>query len=124
MNKTITIQGPNGLKDTLKDIRSTKTSSNDRQEEEWLEYVAESIEKPTDHRLDLSCSAFNANKTGSLTTNSDTTAMMLMFREDFKSPATIKHSMDMIWKAVNHCSKVQPIIVALDQPLYAIVKRI
>ena len=41
--------------------------------------------------------------------------MMLTFREDSKSAAMIKHSMDMIWKAVNHLNKGQPIVVALDQ---------
>ena len=33
LNKTITIQEPNALKDTPNDVPSTKTSSNDRQEE-------------------------------------------------------------------------------------------
>ena len=124
MNKTITILEPNALKNTPNDIPSTKTSSNDRQEEEWLEYVAECIEKAADHQLGLSWSAFDANKTGSPTTNPDTTAVMLMFREDSKSTAKIKHSMDMIWKAVNHLNKGHPIVVALDQPSYAIAKRI
>ena len=36
----------------------------------------------------------------------------------------IKHSMDMIWKAAIHLNKSQPIVVALDQPSYAIAKRI
>ena len=44
--------------------------------------------------------------------------MMPMFRKDSKSAAMIKHSMDMIW------NKGQPIAAALDQPLYAITKRI
>ena len=44
--------------------------------------------------------------------------MMPMFRKDSKSAAMIKHLMDMIW------NKGQPIAVALDQPLYAITKRI
>ena len=96
MNKTITIQEPNALKDTPNHIQRTKTSSNDRKEEEWLEYVAECMEKVTDHRLGLSWSAFNANKTGSLTTNPDTTVMMLIFLADSKSAAMIKHWMDVI----------------------------
>ena len=44
--------------------------------------------------------------------------MMPMFHKDSKSPAMIKHSMDMIW------NKGQPIAVALDQPMYAITKHI
>ena len=102
LNKTITIQEPNSLKDTPNDIPSI--------------YQYTSIYQ--------SWSAFNANKTGSPTTNPDTTAMMPMFREDSKSAAMIKHSMDMIWKAVNHLNKGQSIVVAQDQPLYAIAKGI
>ena len=111
--KTITIQEPKALKNTLNDIPYTKTSSNDRQEEECLEYEAECMEKATDHGLGLSCSTFNVNKTVSPTTNPDTTAIMLMFCEDSKLAAMIKDSMDMIWKAVNHLGKGQPIVVAL-----------
>ena len=44
--------------------------------------------------------------------------MMPLFCKDSKSAAMIKHLMDMIW------NKGQPIAVALDQPLYAITKRI
>ena len=50
--------------------------------------------------------------------------MMPMFCEDSKSAAMIKHSIDMIWKAVNHLNKGQPIVVALDQLLYAITEHI
>ena len=94
-------QEPNALNDIPNDLPSTKTSSNDRQEEEYLEYVAECIEKAMDHQLDLSWSAFNANKTGSPATNPNTTAMMPMFREDSNamiknSAAMIKNSMIMI----------------------------
>ena len=53
LNKAITIQEPNAWNDTPNDIPSTKTSSNDKQEDEWLEYVAECIEKATENRLDL-----------------------------------------------------------------------
>ena len=48
-NKTVTTQEPNALKDTANDIPSTKASSNDRNEEEWLEVVVKCIEKATDH---------------------------------------------------------------------------
>ena len=120
LNKTITIQEPNVLKDTPNNIPSTKTSSNDTHEEEWPECAAECIEKATDYRLDLSWSTFNADKIGSPKTNPDTTAMMRIYCEDSKSAAMIKHLMDMIWKADNHLNKGQPIAAALYQPLYAI----
>ena len=55
-------------------------------------YVAECMDKATDDRLDLFFSVFNANTTGSPTTNPDTTAMMPMFCEDSKSTAVIEHS--------------------------------
>ena len=49
---------------------------------------------------------------------------MPMFREDSESVAMIKHAMDMIWKGVNPLNNGQPIVIALDQLLYAIPKRI
>ena len=36
----------------------------------------------------------------------------------------IKHALDVIWNAVNHLNEDQPVVVALDQPLYAIAKKI
>ena len=45
-----------------------------------------------------------------------------MFHEDSKLAAMINHLMDMIWKAANHLNKGQPIVAALDQPLYVIAK--
>ena len=36
----------------------------------------------------------------------------------------IKHALDVIWRADNFLNKGQPIVVALDQPLYALAKRI
>ena len=87
-------------------------------------YVAECMDKATDDRLDLFFSVFNANKTGSPTTNPDTTAMMPMFCEDSKSDAMIKRSMDMIWKAVNYLNKGQHIVAALDQSMCVIAKRV
>ena len=45
MNKTITIEEPNAPRNTPNDISRTKTSRNDKQEQEWFEYVAECIEE-------------------------------------------------------------------------------
>ena len=50
--------------------------------------------------------------------------MMPMFCEVSQPDAMIKRSMDMIWQAVNHLNKGQPIVVVLDQPWYVIAKRI
>ena len=91
---------------------------------EWLEYVSDRIENRTNHHLHLSQSDFNPDKTETNTSTSDTTAMIPMFCENSKSAAMINQSLDMILKGDNSLNEGQPIVVTLDQPLYAIAKRV
>jgi len=51
-------------------------------------------------------------------------AMLPIFNEDSKSVAMIHHSIDVIKQAVQTLNPDQVPVVALDQPLYAIAKRI
>ena len=50
--------------------------------------------------------------------------MLPLFWESSKSPSMIRHALDLIWKATNFLNEGQPAVVALDQPLYAIAKKI
>ena len=52
------------------------------------------------------------------------TAMLPLFHEDSKSVAMIRHSMDMIKLAVQKLNPAQVPVITLDQPLYAITKKI
>ena len=51
-------------------------------------------------------------------------AMLPLFNEDSKSIAMIRHSMDVIKQAVQKLNLDQVPVITLDQPLYAIAKRI
>ena len=51
-------------------------------------------------------------------------AMLPLFDEDSKSVAMIYHSMDVIKQAVQKLNPDQVPVITLDQPLYAIAKRI
>ncbi len=51
-------------------------------------------------------------------------AMLPLFSEDSKSVAKIRHSMDVIKQAVQKLKPDQVPVITLDQPLYAIAKKI
>ena len=51
-------------------------------------------------------------------------AMLPLFSEDSKSVAMIRHSMDVIKQAVQKLKPDQVPVITLDQPLYAIAKKI
>ena len=77
-----------------------------------------------DHQRNLSWSAFHAIRLDKERNIPDTTALLPLFREISKCRAMIKHVLDIIWKAVNFLKKDQLFVVVLDQPLYAIAKKI
>lgn len=71
------------------------------------------------------CDLSWANNTETSTTYKlDNTAMLPLFKEQAHSPAMIKHSLSVIQKAVELLNQNQVPIVAFDQPLYAIAKKI
>ena len=54
----------------------------------------------------------------------DTSAMMPILRDDSKSPATIKHLINVLIQSINFLNPGQTAVIGLDQPLYALAKRI
>ena len=54
----------------------------------------------------------------------DLSAMLPIWRDDSKSPATIKHLLTVLMPTINYLNPRQTAVVGLDQPLYAIAKRI
>ena len=73
------------------------------------------LQNPKLDQRNLSWSAFHASRLDKERSIPDTTALLSLFRESSKCHAVIKHALDIIWKAV---------VVVLDQPLYAIAKKI
>ena len=50
--------------------------------------------------------------------------MFPIWRDDFKLPATIKHVLDTLMASTNYLNPGQTSVIYLDQPLYAIAKKI
>ena len=54
----------------------------------------------------------------------DTSAMIPILRDDSKSPATIKHLLNILMQSINFLNPGQAAVIGLDQPLYALAKKI
>ena len=54
----------------------------------------------------------------------DISALLPIWRDESKSPATIKHSLDVIKRAIEFLNPGQTPVATLDQPLYAIAKKL
>lgn len=72
----------------------------------------------------ISWAAYHANQQPVQDCLPTITAMLPLFPDDSKSVAMIRHSMDMIKKAVQELNPTQVPVITLDQPLYAIAKLI
>ena len=69
-------------------------------------------------------SIFHAKKYISPKAVPDISAMLPIWRDNSKSPATIKHILDVLGPAIDYLNPEQPMVVGFDQPLYAIAKRL
>ena len=65
---------------------------------------------------------FHAKKCIPITKQPDISAMLPSWRDDLKSPATIKHLLDVLIHATGYLNPDQAAVIGFDQPLYAIVK--
>ena len=54
----------------------------------------------------------------------DTSALLPLFPEEAKSTAMIRHSMDIVTKAIQYLNAGQVPVITCDQPLYAVAKQI
>ena len=73
----------------------------------------------------ISWGAYNAVHQGSTFSSLPAICSLLpLFDDQAKSPAMIKHAMDVIKKAVEHLNPGQVPVIAADQPLYALAKQI
>ena len=82
-------------------------------DEEWLE------------NDELSWAAFHSRREVSFNKFiEDQSALLPIWRDDSKSPATIRHALNMLRKAIHFLNPGQTIVTTLDQPLYAIAKKL
>ena len=90
----------------------------------WLDHV--------DHKIygesissDIYWAAYHANKPEARNVNiANNSRMMPVFKEQAHSPAMIKHFLSILNKAVKLLNQNQVPVVAFDQPLYALAKKL
>ena len=95
-------------------------------EYKWLEHVRDELNREISQNvLQISWAAFHANK---LLPNQENqlsrSSLLPLFQEEAASAAMICHAIDVIAKAVNVLNQGQIPVLACDQPLYAIAKKI
>jgi len=98
-----------------------------QQQYTWLDHVSDVCENSsTDSEQDMKVSwaAFHASKIQPTDTNTpiDISALLPLFADDSKSPAMIKHAMNIIKTAVDFLNPGQVPVIACDQPLFAVAK--
>eukprot|EP00745_Piridium_sociabile_P003240 TRINITY_DN11945_c0_g1_i1.p1 TRINITY_DN11945_c0_g1~~TRINITY_DN11945_c0_g1_i1.p1 ORF type:complete len:368 (-),score=62.14 TRINITY_DN11945_c0_g1_i1:49-1152(-) len=91
---------------------------------QWLDTVHSAMTEDTTPE-NLSWGAYHSALQGPEIDQTPAISCLLpLFHDPSKSPAMIKHGMDVIKRAVDHLNSGQVPVVALDQPLYAIAKQI
>ncbi|KAK0146492.1 hypothetical protein N1851_014183 [Merluccius polli] len=95
-------------------------------EHQWLANARKSAENKTAAAgaLDVSWAAFHASRQTHVSRAMSPIALLPLFHESAHSVAMIKHSLDVIGKAVEHLNPGQTPVVTFDQPLYALAKQI
>ena len=69
-------------------------------------------------------SVFHVKKHHSSKTVPDISAMLPIWRDNSKSPATIKHILGVLGPAIEYLNPEHSLVVGFDQPLFAIAKRL
>ena len=90
----------------------------------WLRHAQEKVEDAFDGSLNISWSAFHADRESEKDMLPSLTALLPQFEEQSKSVAMSRHSMNIIKASVDMLNPGQTPVVAFDQPLYAIAKQI
>ena len=98
-----------------------------KDELKWLEESGTIIlkQETLKENVNVSWSAFHSHQPSCTPPTSTAISVLLpLFPDQAKSVAMIKHAMDVIKLSVNHLNPGQVPVIALDQPLYAVVKEI
>ena len=88
---------------------------------EWLEHVKATQGSDPEN---LSWAAYHASRSTNEKQCPDLSALLPVWKDDSKSPAMIKHSLDVVMDAVAYLNPGQTPVVAFDQPLFALAKKI
>ena len=82
----------------------------------WLEHVKTTQDSDP---LNLSWSAYHVSSATEKKQHPELSALLPVWRDDSKSPAMIKYSVDVVKDAVAYLNPGQTPVVAFDQPLFA-----
>ncbi len=91
----------------------------------WLNKVSDLIQKEeTDCKDNLSWSAHFASLQKAVSCSPAITGLLPLFRDSAHSVSMVKHGMNLIQRATEHVNHGQVPVITVDQPLYAIAKKI
>lgn len=90
----------------------------------WLDTVKQRYQEIPQSDSNLSWAAYHASKESGQDNLPAITALLPLFPDDSKSVGMIRHSMDVIKKAVMEVNQGQIPVITVDQPLYTISKQI
>jgi hypothetical protein len=93
----------------------------------WLDHTRQVLDKSaseTETFENTSWAAYHASQQPPEDHAICPSALLPLFLESAHTVAMIKHSMDVIWNAVEHLNPGQTPVIAFDQPLYALAKQI
>ncbi|KAJ8416192.1 hypothetical protein AAFF_G00382140 [Aldrovandia affinis] len=111
----------------IKSLTRDGFSWHNKEEYKWLDNAREVVENKTtadDHAMNTSWAAFHASRQPPGIRVTSSTALLPLFQESAHTVAMIKHSLDVVSKAVEHLNPGQSPVVTFDQPLYALAKQI
>ena len=114
---------------TLESLCREKSNQHIRKEYCWLEHVQKTLkcasEDEQNQNVDnMSWASYHASHQTTVSEVICQNALLPLFHENAHTVAMIKHSMDVVKKAVQNLNDKQTPVVAFDQPLYAIAKQI
>ena len=88
---------------------------------EWLEHVKATQGSDPEN---LSWAAYHASWSTNEKQYPDLSVLLPVWKDDSKSPAMIKHSLDVVMDVAAYLNPGQTPVVAFDQPLFALAKKI
>ena len=103
--------------------KSTSTTYDERHKS-WLQKVDTELQKETPDIRDISWSAYHASEQAVCRHPPAITGLLPLFRDNAHSLAMVKHGMDLVAKATELVNNGQVPVLTVDQPLYAIAKKI
>ena len=96
-----------------------------KDERVWLKHVNNNLRTVFSKDTNMSWSAFKANSLSiDIPITPAISSLLPLFNEDSKSTAMIRHSTDVIKKAIQIVNDKQVPVIIFDQPLYAIAKTV